>query len=424
MHIILRFIILTIKFIVDWIGDFLLNFGVVLWPLSEDSLTSVISKEAKMEYESHKYLRDSFQMFSNNLPLRTTFPATGRLFSRIWIKRLLELRVRINRSLKEDPSIYDVPLRRPVFIITLARTGSTFMHCLMAQDHRWRCPELWELEDCSPPPGEKDDKKRISESKLKWDLTSVFMGWNDVKNTHNFNVRTPEDLLFLYHCDFRFVQSALVFSSLEKDFTNYIRNPKWNEQVEFDENLRTRLKMICKNSDMENRRLLTMIHASSVNVPSLLKAFPDAQIITIHRDSVSTMKSACALIHCNIKACHRVFDSDKIGVGRRLLNYMKLDTQKLISMRKDDNLKAEGFQRFIDVHFKDLVKEPIKTMESVYKQLDIKFDEDVKRTMSAYLARHRNSTAKAKYTLEEYGLSDNVVKNAFNDYNNFFSVKA
>lgn len=168
MHIILRFIILAIKYIVDAFGDFLLKFGFVLWPLSEDSLIESLSKESETEYMKHKYLQKSFRIFCEKSPVKNSFPSLGRLFVKIWIKRLLELRVRVSRCLKEDPSIYDVPLRRPVFFITLVRTGSTFMHCLMAQDHKWRCPELWELEDCAPPPGTKDDKRRIEECRQKW----------------------------------------------------------------------------------------------------------------------------------------------------------------------------------------------------------------------------------------------------------------
>lgn len=249
------------------------------------------------------------------------------------------------------------------------------------------------------------------------------MGWNDVKNTHAFGPRTPEDLLFLYHADFRFVQSALIFESFEKDFTDYVRNPSWEEQLEFDENLKTRLKVICKNSGMEGRRLLTMFHASPVNLESILTVFPDAQIITLHREPISLMKSACSLIHCNVKPCYRVLESNKIGVGRRILNAMKIDTEKLINWRKNKDLEAKGFQRFIDVQFKDLVKEPLKTMEKVYNQLDMKLDDKVKRNMMNHLNKHRNKTAKSKYTLEEYGLNKEIIQQTFQKYCQFFNVQ-
>lgn len=33
------------------------------------------------------------------------------------------------------------------------------------------------------------------------------MGWNDVKKSHKLDPLAPEDILFLYHLDFKFVST-------------------------------------------------------------------------------------------------------------------------------------------------------------------------------------------------------------------------
>lgn len=168
MNVVVRFFILLVKFIVDMIGDFLYKLGFKLDVLNLTTVCNGLSKQAKSELLQTDYLRKNLVTLMDNMVADNEMPISGKFFTKVWMIKLLELRVRIQRCLKEDPSIYNVPLKRPIFFVTLMRTGSTFLHHLLSQDKNWRCPELWELEDCAPPPGGKDDAQRIAENRLKW----------------------------------------------------------------------------------------------------------------------------------------------------------------------------------------------------------------------------------------------------------------
>lgn len=154
----------------DLIGDVFHAFGFKLTLLSYDSLCRAVSKPARTELMKEGYVQDNLKMFIKYFTAGNRVPLSSQFFFKLWAANLLELRVRIARCLKEDPSIYQVPLRRPVFFVTLWRTGSTHLHHLLSQDKNWRCPELWELEDCAPPPGGFDDEKRIKKSEIKWGI--------------------------------------------------------------------------------------------------------------------------------------------------------------------------------------------------------------------------------------------------------------
>lgn len=170
MHILLRFIILFIKCLFDIIGDIFYFFGFKISPLTVENISKDISKEARSELLQYQYLRENLEVLLRNFTYGNTVPVTGRYFSKIWLNQLLELRVQIKRYLKEDPTVYKVPFRRPVFFVTMMRTGSTFLHCLMSQDDQWKCPKLWEMEDFCPPPGvnKKIDETKLAHSKLKY----------------------------------------------------------------------------------------------------------------------------------------------------------------------------------------------------------------------------------------------------------------
>ncbi|CAD5124585.1 DgyrCDS12858 [Dimorphilus gyrociliatus] len=423
MNIVIRFFILLLKFIIDAFGDILVKFGLRLEPLTFETVCKGLSKQAKSDLLQTEYAKNNFMVLIEHITSCDELPLTGHYFTRVWMIKLLELRVRVQRCLKEDPSIYKVPLTRPVFFVTLMRTGSTFLHHLLSQDKNWRCPELWELEDCAPPPGGQDDSRRIAESRLKWNISSCLMGWKDVQKTHTFDPRNPEDLAFIGYLDGHFVGSSLLHRGMEGEFTDYFRNQSEKIQDIYEENNRVRMQMICKNSDMTKRRLLAMHHTSPVHLRALLKAFPDAQIITIHRDFVGQMKSSCELIRTISRPTRRLFIKDNEGYGRRVLNSVYHDAEKLVKWRRDCNFESKDFQRFVDVHFKDLIKNPIETVQQIYNQLDQELTTEAKENMTKFLSNHKKSNAKAKYNIEEFGLTENQIRQKFKFYTDYFKVK-
>src|SRR5215469_413300 len=56
------------------------------------------------------------------------------------------------KDLAQHPQIAAVPVVKPLFIVGFGRTGSTFLHTLLALDPQARAPRLWELWSPSPPP--------------------------------------------------------------------------------------------------------------------------------------------------------------------------------------------------------------------------------------------------------------------------------
>lgn len=174
---------------------------------------------------------------------------------------------------------------------------------------------------------------------------------------------------------------------------------------------------------MNKKRLLTMHHTSPVHLRALLKVFPDAQIVTIHRDFVGQMKSSCELIKSISKPTRRLLVKDDEGYGRRVLRSVYLDAKKLVKWRKEDNFETDKFQRFIDVQFKDLVTKPIETVQEVYKQLNQEFTNEAKANMIKFLTNHKKSNAKAKYNIKDFGLSEKQIRDKFKFYTDYFSIK-
>jgi hypothetical protein len=76
----------------------------------------------------------------------------GRLAAREDLTHMLMNRLKMERDRQQHPDIAAEQIRQPLFITGLPRTGSTFLHGLLAQDPANCVPLHWEIRDPSPPP--------------------------------------------------------------------------------------------------------------------------------------------------------------------------------------------------------------------------------------------------------------------------------
>jgi hypothetical protein len=82
---------------------------------------------------------------------QTTF---GRLQAHAILVDALAKRLRLADYLRRFPEIRRLAPAKPVFIVAPFRTGTTFLHRLLAQDPGSRWPRLWEV--AYPPPADPE----------------------------------------------------------------------------------------------------------------------------------------------------------------------------------------------------------------------------------------------------------------------------
>src|SRR5438132_2515496 len=69
----------------------------------------------------------------------------GILATRWDAVRFLSNLLRLREEEKRTPGIIDQPIERPIFIAGLPRSGTTFLHTLLAQDPANLVPRVWQL---------------------------------------------------------------------------------------------------------------------------------------------------------------------------------------------------------------------------------------------------------------------------------------
>src|SRR5262249_26175097 len=96
----------------------------------------------------------------------------GRFAAVMQLVELLANRLLLQRDRRRHPAIAEETIRRPLVITGLPRSGSTFLHGLLAQDPANRAPVHWELRFPSPPPDsatrDRDPRIAVAARHIRW----------------------------------------------------------------------------------------------------------------------------------------------------------------------------------------------------------------------------------------------------------------
>lgn len=109
-------------------------------------------------------------------------------------------RLRLVEFLKKHPEVTNIPIKEPLFIFGLGRSGTTFVHRLLSLDPKGRSPALWELVLPSPEVEDpalyaEDRQKRLNFIKKRLESRNV-MGDSGLEQFHEVGAELPEECLF------------------------------------------------------------------------------------------------------------------------------------------------------------------------------------------------------------------------------------
>lgn len=148
----------------------------------------------------------------------------------------------------------------------------------------------------------------------------------------------------------------------------------------------------------------------SLFIPALLKVFPDARLIWTHRDPFTATGSLCSLISLG----HRGF-TGKVDEAWIAENYPRQAAAH--AERAMDARDAIGEDRILDVHYADMMRDPIGTMRTLYKALGDDFTPEAEAGMQRWVDDNpQNKFGRHEYKLAQYGLSKEKLEPLFERY--------
>jgi hypothetical protein len=150
---------------------------------------------------------------------------------------------------------------------------------------------------------------------------------------------------------------------------------------------------------------------------TLLQVYPDARLVWTHRDPYTATGSFCSLI----KLAHQGF------LGTPDIAWIAEDMPWQAQQHADrimDSRERLGEDRIIDVHYADLLRDPMGTMRSLYRSLGDDFTAEAEAGMQGWIDDNpQNKFGKHEYRLGEFGLSVEKLAPMFERYLSRYDVE-
>jgi Sulfotransferase family len=319
------------------------------------------------------------------------YPDSGIERMRASLITTLADRLRVTDYLGKRPELLTRPIERPVFVFGIPRTGTTLLSNLLACDPARRSPLTWEIEEPVPPATTatlKNDPRAIAKLEREKEMLAARpeMG----KYYRNSAVYPNECMFFMMH-DFK----ALAFESRGK-LPNY-RDWLFQTDMTSTYDYHKRFLQLLQADAPGVWNLKMPSHA--LWIETLLKTYPDARLVWTHRDPFTAMGSFCSLLSlAHMGYTGRV---DHAWLGEDCSYQTVEHLERMMNSR--DSL---GEERMIDVHYADMMRDPIGTIRTLYGALGDDFTPEIEAAMQSWLDDNPQSKfGKHEYKLEQFGLS-------------------
>jgi Sulfotransferase family len=349
--------------------------------------------------------RDPLERLLRSLESEARLNLVGRIAAREDLTGMLMNRLLLERDRARHPGIAQEQIRRPLIITGMPRSGSTFLHGLLAQDPASRVPLHWELRFPSPPPerATRDTDPRIQRAArhIRWfhRLAPEF------RKIHPVGARLPEEcVVILSHA----------FLSFEFSSTWFVPSyQSWLEQQDLEPAYRYHRRFLQHLQwGCPGERWLLKAPPHLPGLPALFAVYPDANVIVTHRDPLEVVASIASL-HVVLR---RTFSRavDPLAVGPEVSRMLADDVRRGFAARDGGCARPE---RFLDVWYTQLMADPLAVVRRIYRHFDLELSTGAEERMRTYLATHpKDRNGAHKYSLAQFGLDSDLERARYREY--------
>jgi hypothetical protein len=151
-------------------------------------------------------------------------------------------------------------------------------------------------------------------------------------------------------------------------------------------------------------------------IDAILRVYPDACLLHIHRDPARSVSSWAALNLVYRSVYYRHIDRD--ALGRQVLKRLADDMDRYLTARA-----TLPTRQFHDVDYREFIKNPPAAIRQIYAHFGFQLSEQATRRMNEYLAANpRHKYGAHTYAPEDFGLNAEAIRRRFADYVAAFKI--
>jgi hypothetical protein len=313
------------------------------------------------------------------------------------------------------PSLRRVAVRRPVFIVGHARSGTTLLHRLMSRDaERFSSFRLYEM--YFPSLLQKQAIRALAafdKARLGGFFERRVQAWEKrrygkTQDMHAMGLTQPEEDDFLFYWSCASGTWMLKLPAMgEIDFYHLDREPeRKRRRVErfYADCIRRQLHL-----NGEDRVHLCKAPHFAGRVASLIESFPDAGIVVTMRSPHETIPSLLKLVKVGYQL--RGWDEPRMARSLGVLAEQSFHTYR---HPLEVLARSPGTKHAI-VDYRDLVSEPKQAVAAVYEALGLPLTPRFEAVLDEEQKRAKKHESGHRYSLAEFGLDKNAIERELAD---------
>lgn len=379
--------------------------------LDADSLLDAARQATGLDDLGDDGWREPFGVLLDAIAREARLNTVGRLVTRAELIRVLVNRLRLVDLWKREPEILSAEVRAPVFIVGTARSGTSILHEVLAQDPRLRSPATWEILYSVPPP---EAATYATDARIPGTDHEVKL-WHEIApeylTMHANAAVHPQECIFL-----------MAHELASEHFSGVLDVPSyalWLATHDLTPAFRFHRRMLqTLQWKHPGERWLLKAPSHLTTLPALFAVYPDARIVFTHRDPAKTVPSTASLM-ATLRRMRRDH-VDASAIARMMVRGVAMGLAKMTGERDSGAIPDA---QFVDLRYADLMRDPLRAIRGVYERLGMTLPPDVAERMRAYLAsKPRAQHGAHRYALADFGLDLERLRRAYAPYCERFGV--
>ncbi len=382
-------------------------------PLSSEDLHRLATKKTGLtDFGSPSY-KQGFHRLLESLNEEARLTPLGKLIARQETVNALKHRLQLEAHHQQHPEIGAAPIRSPIIMMGMGRSGTSILHELLALDPNNRVPMTWEVEDPFPAPEKAsyDSDPRIATIQRQLDRTDQIIP--NFKQIHRMGAALPQECVRITAGEFATLINGCTYNV--SSYSNWVLGeadmaPSYDYHRRF-------LQLLQWKCPAERWVLKSPGHLWSLE--AMLAAYPDARLIQTHRDPLKITASLSSLI-TSLRAMGSN-DIDPVAIGRQWTRWIATALNDSVRVRQKGLIAS---QQIIDISFYEFMDAPLEQVQTIYDFFELELSASTRKRMQEYLNVHTAEQHGAhKYKFSDFGLDVGEERERVRPYQEYFDVR-
>ena len=358
----------------------------------------------------------ALEILVESLNQEASLHEVGRQYFNEFLLRLLTNHLQLQQEYDRYPDIAQIPLHRPLFVVGLFRSGTTFLHNLLSQDpaSRW----LSVAEALYPTPAPQRDRwatdpripKAIRHLQFQDSLAENFSA------AHHIDALRPAECSRLFEHDL--IGHLFDFRANVPTYSHWLLNQDLTAAYQ---SYRHQLQYLSTHWSGSHWVLKAPAHLLALD--TLLQVFPDAAIVYLHRDPLTVLPSCCSLSATGRSRFSA--ESHPLILGEYWLELLAESVNRAMGFRdrlaggllSSEQVLVRDKPPIYEVSYSALIHDPITMIKSIYDYFNYPFSSTLATELQRWIAENpQHKHGVHRYTLDEFGLTTPQIKAKFSPY--------